>query len=94
MKIVLLIALISCVVGVLVTHLRLIGIERATPELLLSVGIRRIDWWWGCVRGIYRLAFLAVGSELPRSTRVAFKFALATYPLVIVAMLVDYMGLL
>lgn len=87
------VAFIACAAGVLITHSRLIAMERSTPELLARVGIRRIDWWWGCVRGIYRLAFSPAGNEVPQRTRLAFIFALTMYPLVIISMLAKYLGL-
>lgn len=74
--------LLVCAVSVFITHVRLIQIQKTYPEILVRAGIKRIDWWWSCLRGIYRLGFTPLGADLPIHTRTAFRLSIATYAVV------------
>lgn len=84
MKIIITSILVVCGIGVVISHVRLIQLEKNNPELLRAAGIKKIDWWWSCLRGIYRLGFTALGNTLPIRTRIALRLALATYAVVVV----------
>lgn len=79
MRIVLVILVIVGIAGTLLTQRELLRLQREKPELLGSVGIIKIDWWWGCLRGIFRLGFSSAGESLPASSRWAFRLVMFTY---------------
>lgn len=64
---------------VLLAHRELRNLKSNYPELLLKAGIVRIDWWWKCLRGMYRLGFHSIGGELSTYTRTMFKGVIFTY---------------
>lgn len=76
-----LLALLSVLatVNVLFAHRALLRLASAQPDLLHAVGIRRIDWWPRCVRGIFRLAFTGAGRSLPLAARAQFQGVALTY---------------
>jgi hypothetical protein len=59
--------------SVLGTHLKLLKIERDSPETLRNAGILKIDWWFRCMFGVFLLAFRDVGAALPRETRIVLQ---------------------
>jgi len=76
-----LLALLSVLatVNVLFAHRALLRLSSTQPGLLQTVGIRRIDWWPRCVRGVFRLAFGGAGRSLRLATRVQFQGVAVTY---------------
>lgn len=79
------VAIFICMIGVLFSHVRLIKLSRENPNILARAGIGKIDWWWGCIRGVFLLGFTRLGQELSAETRMAFRAAILTYVLVFVA---------
>ena len=59
--------------NVYLAHRELKRLERASPGLLQAVGIERIDWWFGCIRGMLRLGFGVHGKGLPAFSRALFR---------------------
>ena len=82
------VAIFICLLGVLVSHIRLIELSRNSPDILARAGIDEIDWWWGCLRGVFYLGFTRLGQGLPIGTRIAFRLAISTYALVFLAVVV------
>lgn len=79
MRIVLAILVIAGIAATLLTQRELLRLQREKPELLGSVGIIKIDWWWACLRGVFRLGFCSAGALLPASSRWAFRLVMFTY---------------
>ena len=48
-------------------------LSKTSPERLKAVGIERIDWWFGCIRGMLRLGFGVHGKGLSAFSRVLFR---------------------
>lgn len=67
------------VAGVLLARHELSKLKKGNPEVLARAGIVEIDWWWRCIRGMFRLGFLQVGAGLRRRTRVIFMVVIFTY---------------
>lgn len=64
---------LSAFVTVIYVDRRLRRLRTEDPQLLADAGIERIDWWWKCIVGIFKLGFLPVGARLPRLDRAAFR---------------------
>lgn len=83
MKVTLLLLVIPFfLIGVVVIGLgrqEIIRLEREEPDLMRAVGIDRIDWWFGCLRGIFRLGFLSAGKVLPGGSRIKLQLVIALY---------------
>lgn len=61
------------------THRELSKIQKENPKILNDVGIEYIDWWFKCIAGVYRLAFLPHGHQLPSYPRYLFRVFIITY---------------
>lgn len=73
-----------CIVGVASTFLAnraLHKMQSDSPQVLLEAGITRIDWWFRCIAGVYRLAFGAPRRGLPVKRRLIFSTLCIAYPL-------------
>lgn len=55
------------------THRVLLKIERERPGVLAAVGIIKVDWWLGCLRGIAELALTSKGQALHLGERWVFR---------------------
>ena len=88
--------MIEAILSLLVVPLFLIGavvigfgrqelsrLEQESPDLLRSVGIKHIDWWFGCLRGISRLAFLPIGKVLSAGSRFKLQLVVIIYMIAI-----------
>ncbi len=73
------------VANVILAHRELLKLERYSPGTLREVGIAKIDWWWECLRGMYRLGSLSAGKDLSAYTRWIFKgvFFLYTWLMIV-----------
>jgi hypothetical protein len=78
------VAIFICLIGVLISHVRLIELSRNRPDIVARAGIGEIDWWWSCLRGVFCLGFTRLGQGLPVGTRMAFRLAISTYVLVFI----------
>lgn len=79
------VAIFICLIGVLVSHVRLIELIRNSPDILVLAGIGEINWWWSCLRGVFYLGFTRLGQRLPVGTRMAFRLAISAYALAFIA---------
>lgn len=60
-------------VTTIATHRIMHKLEREQPDLLRSVGVKSIDWWFSCWRGIFLLAFTQQGTRLSTAQRWAMR---------------------
>ena len=65
------------------THRELSKIQEENPKILNDAGIEYIDWWLKCITGVYRLAFLSHGDQLPPYPRYLFRAFIITYATII-----------
>ncbi|MEN5425727.1 hypothetical protein ABE522_05030 [Stenotrophomonas pennii] len=72
-------------VVVLLTHRYLRKLQRERPELIAQVGMVSVDWWIGCLRGMFLLGFTDTGEDLPTSKRWLVRTASVGYPLFVIA---------
>jgi len=63
------------------THRYLRKLQKERPELMAQVGIVRIDWWIGCLKGMFLLSFTDSGAGLPTFERWLLRIASVGYPL-------------
>ncbi|GAB2666714.1 hypothetical protein [Arenimonas aestuarii] len=57
----------------LFVHRALVRLADDEPGVMRRAGIRDIDWWFRCIRGLFLLAFGDVSQSLPVRTRVLFR---------------------
>ncbi|WP_414553987.1 hypothetical protein [Stenotrophomonas forensis] len=81
-------------VNALLAHRALYELKVHAPELLRGVGIDRIDWWFGCIRGVLRLGFGKAGRDLPWFSRTLFKGVGFHYAWLSALMLLAVLGIL
>ncbi|WDM64838.1 hypothetical protein [Stenotrophomonas forensis] len=81
-------------VNALLAHRALYELKVHAPELLRGVGIDRIDWWFGCIRGVLRLGFGKAGRDLPWFSRTLFKGVGFHYAWLSALMLLVVLGIL
>lgn len=67
------------VLSILAAHRELSKMKANSPDVLARVGIVQIDWWWKCIRGVYRLGFSSAGDGLPMRTKMTFISVIFTY---------------
>ncbi|WP_157062486.1 hypothetical protein [Pseudoxanthomonas dokdonensis] len=54
-------------------HRELLKLYAQRQDLLRSVGIIRVDWWFRCIWGAMQLGFGQAGKSLPWFSRLVFK---------------------
>ena len=58
-------------------------------ELMKEAGIKRVDWWFRCIAGVYLLAFSSLRNRLSLRQRALFAVLCLVYPLGILVMLIS-----
>lgn len=91
-QIVLSILMVAGIVAVPLAQRELLRLERDHPDVLNGAGIAKIDWWWSCLRGIFRLGYLPAGRSLSAYTRATFRIVIFTYAWLIVVLLLIASG--
>ncbi|HEL3814606.1 TPA: hypothetical protein UMY79_001474 [Stenotrophomonas maltophilia] len=81
-------------INAVLAHRALYRLRVDSPELLKEVGIDRIDWWFGCIRGVLRLGFGKAGRDLPWFSRILFKGVGFHYAWLSALMLLVVLGIL
>lgn len=64
---------------VLYVNKRLKDLKLQEPSLIAGAGIERIDWWWKCIAGIFRLGFLSSDLRLRAFDKVMFRCVIVIY---------------
>jgi len=67
------------IVNVLIAHRTMLRLQRQSPDVMQRAGILRVDWWWRCLLGMFRLAFLDAGKSLDNSGRWVFRGIVFSY---------------
>lgn len=79
-----------CIVGICSTVLATLELRRMkldSPQLLREVGIERVDWWFRCIAGVYRLAFGSPRRSMSTKRRLIFITLCVTYPLCVLLLI-------
>lgn len=84
MKTVITIVAVFSIVSVWQANCALLKLQREQPGVLAGVGVVRVDWWFRCVIGVFKLAFSPAKTQIPRRMRVVFVCASIS---VVIAML-------
>ena len=71
-------ALVLALAGLVVlvqilTHRTLVKLQNEDPDVLLSVGVKSVDWWFDCIKGVFLLAFGAAGISIDRKRRLLLR---------------------
>jgi len=91
MKIILPMFYIVVVVSFLCTWKILKRLKRDSPAVFSAAGIREIDWWFSCLRGVFRLAFSGLANEIDwRSRSVLRIFSLCYVLLIVISVLLAF----
>lgn len=81
-----LILIALCLIGaasVIFATLELHRMLVAQPGVMRRVGIMRIDWWFRCILGVYKLAFGPIARELSFRQKLVFRTLCAINPILI-----------
>jgi hypothetical protein len=64
--------------------------RRETPQLLLDVGIKDINWLFNCVAGVYRLTFGISRLKITKQQRLIFTGLCVSNPLAAIILFAVY----